>query len=527
MQRIDPFFGERYTERLAFTFFMEDHMRKLHAFLCAFSVFLLFPVCSQAKQHITLFPDSAQIQEKKDISPSPHGRYILPLPAGIDQNSLHISLIKGNSQLKSLSFSTMPYGDSPAIKALRDKIAAVEQQISVLQNHQAGLHSTLLFWRNIGSNISTPEQAKTMAASVAKSVAATTKEISALAQEIRPLRDRLARLNRKLKALTGGIKELPVAVLALDKPGSKPISIEAQYRVTNCGWSSLYSINAHPEEQNLSFLWQAQIYQNSGLQWNDAELTLSTAQYTGAITPPPSRPWILGPRQKPMPRAKSAMENAAPVMFMAAPAADSVSIEQGELFDAISLGTVSLNSGQKKLLTVRKDNWDAKFDYLIRPQERQQAFLHARVDFKSPLKLPYGPARLLIDSSFVQQVQFGLSDKKTELFFGPAPQIRVDFALLDKKSGSSGVISKKSTARWQWKLTVENQGKKAASIRVEDALPQLRDSRISMDASLDGAKQKDNLAVWTFELDSEDSKDIEYGYTFEWPKDMEIHFGGR
>ena len=62
--------------------------------------------------------------------------------------------------------------------------------------------------------------------------------------------------------------------------------LELSYLVNGAGWTPLYDIRSHSDKKNIDLTYKAQVYQNTGIDWIDANLTLSTTNpYTNKTKP--------------------------------------------------------------------------------------------------------------------------------------------------------------------------------------------------------------------------------------------------
>ncbi|NJB68700.1 uncharacterized protein (TIGR02231 family) [Desulfobaculum xiamenense] len=508
-------------------------MRTLSTLVLSIGILLCAATAHAAPLHIVLYPDSAQVTDtvRVPLEAAPGGvAGAFTLPLAVDPSSIGLAVDSpAKLTLTDVSIDRRPMRDEAAIAELRKRLNTERDARQNLIDTRSAFEAAANFWRSQELTRSvTPSNVHAMAAAVRDGVASSLTAVSNLVPRIADKDRLIAEMEAELERLTGGAADTWRVTAHFADATAREATLTVSYRLTQCGWTSRYTLNALPSEGRVDVAWDAEIHQNTGMNWTDAQVVLSTGRSAGRTEPPAVRPWVVGPI-KPVLLRKAAMDNAPTEMAMmaAAPAPEQIHMREGIFFDEYDAGRVSLESGANRRVALRRLTWNATFDYLVRPQESDSAFVHATVNLDATPRLPRGEATFLLDSAFIRKSVFALSGREADLHFGADPQLRVKLETLDKKSGSGGIISKKNTYDWDWRLTVTNGKKVPAALRVEDALPSLRDERIKMEKRLPGATEAEGVATWTDTIAPGAEKTIEYGYSLSWPSDMHLDLGGR
>ncbi len=99
-----------------------------------------------------------------------------------------------------------------------------------------------------------------------------------LAKKAHDLNEQLALLQRKHDEITAGASRTErEAVLFLQKQAAGPAEVRLNYLVNNCGWSPTYTVRSGEDQKKVRIEYNGLIHQLSGEDWNDVNLTLSTA----------------------------------------------------------------------------------------------------------------------------------------------------------------------------------------------------------------------------------------------------------
>lgn len=490
-------------------------------------------------QSVLLSPASAQVTETATLALAAErglrlGRLILPRAA--DTASLRLAVLEpAGLAVADLAFQPVQRRDEARIAELARQVKALEAEVRALSDERAAHQATADYWRSqAAAKENKPAEARDMAAALLAGLAAELKALADLDRKVEDAKKRLAEARTELDRATGGGETVWEAAVAFSGPAAAldkgQVRVRATYTVGNCGWEPRYALDARPADSRVDFAFDALLRQQTGRDWTGADLTLATTALHGAPAPPPPGEWIIRPARPQIEtrvKAKLSMEMAAAPMAVQedANAVPEPQRAEGRLFDQYSLGKATLRSGDTRRMAVRRAQWKADFDLLLRPQASAHAFLRGKVALDEAAKYPAGRAAWSVDRVFVREGRFSLFGREAELFLGPDPSVHAELRTLADTAGEKGLFGNKKTHAWDWLLTVENAGSAAVKVRVEDALPRSADERIGIQERLPGAAKEEGLAVWTLAIPAGGTAEIKYGYTVTYPGDMDLDPG--
>jgi hypothetical protein len=112
--------------------------------------------------------------------------------------------------------------------------------------------------------------------------------------QIKDLNERLNKLNSQLGELNA-TREKPTSEIRVTVSAKTPVKAEffIAYLVRNAGWIPCYDLHIQDVESPIEFLYKANVYQLSGVDWSNVRLTLSTADPSKSGIQPILLPWIL------------------------------------------------------------------------------------------------------------------------------------------------------------------------------------------------------------------------------------------
>ncbi len=112
--------------------------------------------------------------------------------------------------------------------------------------------------------------------------------------QIRDLKERLNKINSQLGELNA-TREKPTSEIRVAVSAKAPVKAEffITYLVRNAGWIPVYDLRVQDVASPIEFLYKANVYQLSGMDWSNVKLTLSTADPSKSGVQPILLPWIL------------------------------------------------------------------------------------------------------------------------------------------------------------------------------------------------------------------------------------------
>ncbi len=342
-----------------------------------------------------------------------------------------------------------------------------------------------------------------------------------------------------------------VSVL-LEAPTATEAAIELTYHVAGASWRPLYDLVLDGEKLKVSYL--AEITQQTGEDWPEVTLVLSTTRQGLRQTLPELSPWYIGRPRPPAPRPMRARasgaampmaaasppegafgEEAAPGQWAVAaarPAAKVLAAEPGQSESGAGLVytvarplAVPGDGGPHKTL-VASSEADASLDYLTVPVLAPEAYLRATVT-NGPLLLLPGQARIFHGSQFVGETYLDsvAPGEEFEVQLGVDDQIKVE-RKLRRRTTSKAVIGSSRTIDIAYEITVENHRDRKATVSVHDHIPVSTDGDIKVRPreTTPAPASTDDLGelTWTLILPAGESSAIRHRFTVEHPAQVTV-----
>ena len=518
---------------------------------------------------VTVFTDGARVTRTgvTGVQPGVHPVVIASLPGSADPSSVRVAVRGHDLALLNVEVqrrvAVAPRQESlarlradverwrDAVSELGDADEAERAGLSFL-GHLSEAAATSLA-RALSSGRAGYDELAGMAGHLSASTAATLgrrREIAARKREAQ--RELDAALERLAGAQQPGEPVLFTEVSVLLEAGAATeAETELTYHVTAASWQPLYDLVLDGETLSVSYL--AEITQQTGEDWPEVTLVLSTTRQGLRQTLPELSPWYIG-RPAP-PRVHAAMARSAPgapaPMAVGSAADDSSGwVAQSAAFGAarpeakvLAAAPSRSESGAGLVYTVArplavpgdgdphktlvaKSELSASLDYLTVPVLAAEAYLRATVS-NGPLLLLPGPARIFHGQQFVGETRLDsvAPGEEFEVQLGVDDQVKVE-RKLRRRGTSKAVLGSTRTIDIAYEITVENHRDRKAAVSVHDHLPVSTDGDIKVRPreATPAPASTDDLGemTWTLTLPPGGSAVISHRFWVEHPAQVTV-----
>lgn len=359
-----------------------------------------------------------------------------------------------------------------------------------------------------------------------------------LNENIQRVQNQLNELNSKFNQPTGEI------VVSVSSSTSRTTTFEISFLMPDAGWSPIYDIRSKDIHSPVTLNYKANVYQNSGSDWNDVKIRLSTGNPTVSATGPTLYPWyvnIFQPQQlnevvisAPSRAAgkqkaePAAADNTGDSMYMNSTGADYTTVTQTQLnaeFD-ISIPYDIPSDGKAHLVVIQDYQLPASYSYYAVPKMDNDAFLTADISNWEDLNLLPGNANIFFEGSYVGQSYVNPSVTKDTLSFS----LGRDKNIVIKREKVKDFSKPKTTGdnirqSFAYTITIKNTKKEPVNIKIMDQIPVSQNSKIEVtldDAGGASVNATDGKMTWMIPLAANEEKKIQFSFTLKYPKDAVI-----
>jgi uncharacterized protein (TIGR02231 family) len=494
---------------------------------------------SQKRQTIVFDSLSPHLQDNS-IQVKGHGDFIIldvkyrtqqpsPLNAGTDQIPPRIK-----KEIKRLE-------DSIRLKGYT--VTDYQNQLDVLKTEKNLLLNNSLISENGGDTI--PELRETLIFfreklnNINKEILKLTREKYPHDQEYSRMKNRLAELkdwNQQNSSTQNAA--VPQIVVTITGNTTGKGSIELSYLVNNAGWNASYDIRAG-ENQEINLVYKANIHQNTGNDWKNVKLTLSTLNPNQQHHKPVLPVWYayyLRPHNETVSRSgnrTTAVEQSESVSL----SDDKESAQAYQYTKAVSsmlnveyevnLDFAIPSDGKHHTVPIQNKKLGADFRYFAAPKLDNKAYLMAQITDWQDLDLLQGKANLYFNGKYNGQTNITPQTTKDsmEITLGRANGIIIE---REKESTEEKpqIVGSWVNETVTYKISIRNTTSRKIKIRVEDNIPHstTKDLQVKLKNS-DGAEfNEDNSHLsWDLNLAAGENKTLTYSFVVKYDKDKPLN----
>lgn len=333
-------------------------------------------------------------------------------------------------------------------------------------------------------------------------------------------------------------------------------TVKVRYVVNDAGWSPIYDLKVVDLDKPINLKYRGLAYNNTGIDWNDVQLVLSTSDPNASASSPTLTPWSLdyyNPqvyaqkeqsiglnyrsnviqkndyklRDKSLNQVQNSKDQGSNIN------AGSTNIR----FETVEVAELTTDFEIKETYSIPSDrnpysidinefDLAANYKHLTIPKLDRDAFLLGRITGWETLDLIDGPMNIYYGDSYI-----GLSDLNTnnlrdtlDLSLGRDQKVLVKRTKL-KEFSKKQFLGSNQIATYTYKMTVKNNRNQAISIDVEDQVPVSSKKEITVDVKETSNATYYDLSgklKWTLNLQPGESKTIQFSYSIKYPKNKKI-----
>lgn len=518
-------------------------------------------------EEVTVFPSTALVRRSAS-APAGGGRLVIAgLPWGMDPSTLRVrcegAALLGlearerrlerapservealRRQARDLKAELAAFADETAIAGLAERhlvgLLAVEEQTR-LEGLRSGQIDVEAWRRNLQF--------------LTRELGTRRAEQRELARKSEDTRAKLADVELELgQAASGG--GVPVRDVVLELSGESAARFELEYVVAGAGWTPLYDLRAAADARSVELGYRAQVVQQTGEDWSEVSLALSTARpQLGAQGPDPRSSWLSLADGKVLSAAveepaeavsleqlkdlgysNAAGDKAGFLMFDAQVERQGLSVR----FRLATRETVQSRSEPSNVL-VGKCRLDVTPEYFAAPALDANVWLRGKTRNTSEWAILPGRASVYFGADFIGHAQMDTVQPGEELVLhlGPDPALTLERSKLEDLREGPGVFSSDASRTQRWRVRLKNTGAAAARadgtarVFVREALPRSTDERIAVkllepkpaptsDERWKKEREEQGILTWVLDVPRGGETLLNYGVQVTFPAGMEV-----
>lgn len=326
-------------------------------------------------------------------------------------------------------------------------------------------------------------------------------------------------------------------------------SMTVSYMTQQASWAPSYDLRADNVSQPVKITYKAKVYQNTGINWDDVNITLSTINPNRSNVKPVLAPWYINYYQpiKQIPGNRSMYYNNgvknAPQAAGGAYEMDKESLSEDDMArhldnytqmeSNMSMVEFKLNikhsipsDNQEHLMAVASKTIPSTFEYFAAPKLEREAFLIAKLTDWEDLNLLPAVANIYYDGTYVGQTRITPTSIRDtmELALGRDARVIVQRKRIEFEEKIKKVAGEK-IATMKYQIIAKNLNTSSLKLNIMDHIPLSTNEEIKvslLDKGNADYNEKKGLLKWVFALGAKSPKKLYYEYSVKYDKDKEI-----
>lgn len=489
------------------------------------------------------------------------------LPQALNERSLQVSG-KGTAAALILDVSAkqtyVDFTPNARVKELEDQLRALGKEMRGLddrgnlaqtQNTMLDRMETALF-APPAKDVPRPDlsQFTNSLTFLTEQKAKLTAERAQLDEQREDLQNRINTVQRQLNELRGaGGRSYKTVTVRVSAEQAGNLQVALSYTVPGATWSPSYDARVLSGDRAVALGYFGLVRQNTGEDWKDVALTLSTARPGLGGAAPELGMWNLDvynpialrqmaegrsmnemrAKSLPAPTIAGAMtlsDEADKPMEMKDAGMAAATIETGATSASFKIAVASSipsdNSPQRVPITSAR--LKTQPEYNTTPKRLATAYLTARVYNTTEFPFLAGAMNVFLDGTFVatSSLRTVMAGEKFDLALGADEGISVKHKRVQKFTEETGLISKNTRITYEYLITVQNNKRTTEMINVIDQVPLSRNEKIIVKLLSPDAKDvkptDEGTLKWTFDLKPAEKRELTVKFTVEYPNDVNV-----
>ena len=515
-------------------------------------------------ESVNVFLSRAEIQRKaiSSISSGMSDIILSNLSQNIDPNSIQVTG-KGDFIIMSVTHRLNHLNKaekSEEVTNLQLKIKDLEDQYYAIDHQKQALNeekSLILTNKKIGGANSGVdwEQLENIADFYRERLVEISTNHYAIDKKQKVINTELNDYRRQLNVLTTSLnKPTSDIIVKVQSNKTQNISLDFNYMVYNAGWTPLYDFRAEDGNDKIKVAMKANVYQNTGVDWNNVDITLSTGNPSLGVTKPNLNPWYLhlqtisknyrkgnltygygnAPAMAQERLQKSAVSNRIALdtddagwgdeQEEAAFVSDFVNTNMKQLSTEynIKLKHKIKSDNKRHLVNIKEFDVNAEFNHAAVPKLDKDAFLMANITEWQKYDWITSELNVFYDGTYIGKTLLDVSQVEDTLSLSLGRDKKVVITrekIKDYCATKSIGLNKKKLVGYE--ITVRNNKQTSINLNLQDQIPISMNEQVEVKVTeISGAKKDETNGYldWDVKLKPGETKKFEIKFEVKYPR---------
>ncbi|MFT6717157.1 MAG: hypothetical protein ACJA0Q_001808 [Saprospiraceae bacterium] len=357
-------------------------------------------------------------------------------------------------------------------------------------------------------------------------------------KQVQKLKNELRSLKSSSQKVSGKIEiELSSAV-------SISANLSLNFYVSNAGWSPYYNLRATALDEPIEMEFNAQVYQNTGVEWKEIALSLATGTPHLDGNAPQLNTWYVnyrrvrsgnrfkfrggGKKEKYKESELNDDQHSVSELTMSVSAnslaipTDNITFREYKINEPYNISS----DGKRQRVEITKHKLEAQYAYFCAPKINTSAYLIAKVSNWEQYNILSGHTKIYFEDTYVGQgyIDARNTEDTLQISLGQDKNIVIERITKLDKSGKQ-LIGLKQSKKKAYDIVVRNNKKSAIKIEVVDQIPVSKNNAIKVklvESSSAKINPETGELKWLLEIGSFGKETRSFEFEISYPKNKKI-----
>ena len=509
-------------------------------FLCNLITYSQTEVDSKIS-NITVFKQNAQITRNKAFTSNGSEQEIVltGISTRLNPSSLQIQFSNSKAVLLSAKYENnylQPKKNNKQIDDLQKQLEVLNEELILLNDRKNGLlgmESILNKNQDLGTGNSsfTAQQVIQLSDSYQVKYLEIRTDLRELAKKEQPVKEKIEKIKRQLIEINANSgKPSGNIILKITSNSNTEIKAECKYIVNNSGWKPIYDLRSESITENVQLNYKANVYQNTGVDWTDVNMTVSTGNPSQNNNRPILSPLYASIYQQQRYQNVQMDEVSSSNMALTrnSESVEEIVVTENQLNIDFEIPTKqSINSdGKENLVFLKSYELTTEYIYHSVPKLNNGAFLLAKISDWSQFNLVAGNANIFFEGGFAGTSYINPQVTSNELLISMGRDNSIVVERLPiKEYKSSKLIGTNKKETIGYEITIKNKKSVPIQIEILDQIPVSQNKIIEVEVEEKGkAEYTSNIGklLWTLDIEPRQTQNVKFIYSVKYPKDESV-----
>ncbi|MEN3046929.1 MAG: mucoidy inhibitor MuiA family protein [Candidatus Hydrothermales bacterium] len=424
------------------------------------------------------YPEGAFITEKLEVSLKKGlNTLTLKLLPIVDTNSIKVELKGAEIISTKLKKKTYPkYGDF--LKPLQDSLDFLQDTIEKLKIRRENLKRGVEFIQTFKSSYSEKESKEFLEREIIEKNINTA--LSIIIDKVTSLENNIKKLEEKIREFEFiktkiqerlsnfhpiGIEEFILSLYINSKIETQTNLTLSYFITSKSGYNLLYKIIGLPDEKKVIINVHSRVFQFTGKNFENVNLSLSTHFPKRNVEPTPLR-WTVRSEVPPIKVTEPLLQIKAIQAPETLPEIEvEKPVQEEEFYTSLHYNfpyRATIPSDEKGVILFMK-NYEIPviFNYIFIPRNYKFGFLLAKGTLNTKEILVGGEGNIFLDEEYIgkKRISTIYPGDTLKFYFGEDPFVKAEHILVESEIEKSGIFEKKIRRKFAYKITVKNERK--------------------------------------------------------------------